>query len=498
MRCIITTCALLVFLATALPAAAQQWNIVGSRFQGMGGAGVATVNDSTSTYWNPAALGFKKKGEWDVNLPVTVNAAIENRLLRDVSNLVVRFDELSGTFDSLSSGVDTLPPIAQLDQTATDTVTWLDDLAQLGGGRQSVHTEIGIGLMGHVNHFGFSVLSNTQATIFPSVDLSNLGFDTTTFDALLAGVTLNPGDPGGIKGQVEALGTFWNATNSDQYISAFLNAGLDPLDPTTNDLIFDIANSVNDPANSYANNESGVLTAGISTQEFGISYGHTVPIPFFKPLDNKISVGATLKYMMGITFVNTSTYQSGISNGGAGGFLDLSDTNISHNVGLDFALDARPYDWVRIGMIFRNVNGPKFDAGPLPDIELPAQVRMGTAIMPIDNFVLALDFDITENTLSTIPGFKSRVVALGSEYTIPMGKHVAMALRLGGYTDTTSETSDDWAITGGLGLKTWGFVLDLSAGSSLANESVQTGTNSFTNIPTLLNIGLGLKWEKSI
>jgi len=48
----------LSFLMTASPAAAQIFDIVGSRAAGMGGAFVAVSDDASATYWNPAGLAL--------------------------------------------------------------------------------------------------------------------------------------------------------------------------------------------------------------------------------------------------------------------------------------------------------------------------------------------------------------------------------------------------------------------------------------------------------
>src|SRR5512138_2971525 len=48
----------LSFVAAATPAAAQQFEIVGTRAAGMGGAFVAVADDSSATYWNPAGLAL--------------------------------------------------------------------------------------------------------------------------------------------------------------------------------------------------------------------------------------------------------------------------------------------------------------------------------------------------------------------------------------------------------------------------------------------------------
>jgi hypothetical protein len=49
------TCAVFLLLA-ATPAAAQMYELVGNRAQGMGGAFVAVADDATATWWNPAGL----------------------------------------------------------------------------------------------------------------------------------------------------------------------------------------------------------------------------------------------------------------------------------------------------------------------------------------------------------------------------------------------------------------------------------------------------------
>ena len=47
-------------LALVERARAEEWSFVGARYQGMGGAGVAVVDDEQASYWNPGALAFTK------------------------------------------------------------------------------------------------------------------------------------------------------------------------------------------------------------------------------------------------------------------------------------------------------------------------------------------------------------------------------------------------------------------------------------------------------
>jgi hypothetical protein len=248
-----------------------------------------------------------------------------------------------------------------------------------------------------------------------------------------------------------------------------------------------------------------------------LSYGHKLPIPYFsrtqgmthevlRYFHNRMAVGGTLKYMLGITFVKTLLYDE--PNGLAGlNFAERDLIATSHNAGLDLSFSMRPVDWFQWGFVARNVNSPAFEiAAPIPlvsgsftrEIEVLPQVRLGTAFMPIDNLTLALDVDLTNNAIVTLPGFRSRILSLGGEYAIPMGRHVDLALRVGGYNNMSGAVDSKWAMTGGLGLRLWDFVLDLSVGGSFEEERVRTDTYDYQNVPSRLNIGLGLKWEHSL
>ena len=68
---------ILSFVATVTlfttPTSAAQFSVVGPRALGMGGASVASVNDSTAVYWNPAALADFRKV--DIRIPASVGVS---------------------------------------------------------------------------------------------------------------------------------------------------------------------------------------------------------------------------------------------------------------------------------------------------------------------------------------------------------------------------------------------------------------------------------------
>jgi hypothetical protein len=84
---------LLIFLSLAASlilftktAPAAQFGIVGPRALGMGGASVASVNDSTAVYWNPAALADFRRV--DIRIPASVGT-------RDHVGLEDKWDRLN-------------------------------------------------------------------------------------------------------------------------------------------------------------------------------------------------------------------------------------------------------------------------------------------------------------------------------------------------------------------------------------------------------------------
>jgi len=487
-------------IALAGSASAGPWSFVGARHQAMGGAGVAVSDDSNAAYWNPANLAHKKA--YDVQLSVTLDGNIENNALERLSRLI----EDGENVDALISSAGGPPGLT--DGQRSQIVGFLEDLGDFGKSGEAVHVGVNVGLAGRANGLGFSAMSHTTGTVFPNVDPASLAVVATAgalADLLNCGACPAPTNQALADEILAADGTgLWDQAGADNYVRLFEDAGADTTKGSTSDLMKNIANqtalaAAGGGGGTLAAGDTGALVGGLSTQEFGISYGLAIPVPFFEPLDKKISVGATAKYIMGITFVSFTGYSgSGDAGDVLAGVTDFDQSNIDHNFGLDLGASYRPFEWLTFGLTARNVNSPEFDAKNLGSITLPAQVRIGTAVEPIENLLLAFDFDATENQIATLPGFKSRIVSLGSEYAIPMGDNVDLALRFGAFSNVSGQVNQDWGLTGGLGLRLWQFVMDLSVGGSPNRETITTGTDETTDLPTRINMGLTLKWEKSI
>ena len=84
-KIIATLCA--VILAAAAPAGAEEWNTMGPRAMGMGGAGVAVAQGPLASYWNPAALGRATENAYGFALPVSVHAALTGQAIAGANDL---------------------------------------------------------------------------------------------------------------------------------------------------------------------------------------------------------------------------------------------------------------------------------------------------------------------------------------------------------------------------------------------------------------------------
>jgi len=130
-----------------------------------------------------------------------------------------------------------------------------------------------------------------------------------------------------------------------------------------------------------------------------------------------LSLGATLKYL----------------RESLGAEVDGDDA--ASGVGFDLGAAAQPLDWMRFGVVVRDI------ATELGDNEngannLPLDLRGGVAIMPLQGFTFAFDLQHVEDE-------EDLKFHTGAEYAMPLGQDFGGALRLG---------LNDGELTAGLGL----------------------------------------------
>lgn len=146
-------------------ASAAQFSVVGPRALGMGGASVASVNDSTAVYWNPAALADFRKV--DIRIPASVG-------VRDHVDLQDKWDRINA--------IDALVQIGDL-AAIDETISLLNDLNKPGAGAD---LDASLGLLISIpmgqSALAVSGLGQMYAGIYPTVDTLNINSaPSTTF-----------------------------------------------------------------------------------------------------------------------------------------------------------------------------------------------------------------------------------------------------------------------------------------------------------------------------
>lgn len=501
-----------ILFVSSLPAVessrAEEWSFVGARYQGMGGAGVAVVDDEHASYWNPGALAFNKS--YGVALPVGAYVSAEGSALEDVDRVSEYLDDLAnGELDQL---LDDLEAGNDLNPQQLGTVLRLaaEELPRIDESGKGVVAGIDASLLLRYQNFALSGIGTSHFAADPVYDRENLSVSDLTgdqavdalIDPLTAADRYAPGSEPALVGQLEALfvaaGSGAPNLQAEELVFLAEQAGTNVNDSTVAQAILAIASdTINTPDATFANNRSGAFVRGLAIEQIGFGYAHPL-------LENRIGIGGNLKYMMGTTFNKYLRYDEvdGVSDL-TKALKDSDRREITHTASLDLGIVVKPWDWLRLGLTARNVTRPEFDLARDPSnpggkdkLALDPQVRAGVALWVLPRWVVAFDADLTENESEILDGFASRIISLGTEWKIPVWK-LGLALRGGAYLNTASEAQDLDAVvlTAGLGLRIFDFNLDLAAGATPKTEKVAAADNQ--KIPSRANASMMISFRRN-
>lgn len=467
-------------LALAVPAAAEEWAQLGSRYQAMGGAAVAVADDAQAAYWNPGALAFTPEG-WDASLPAGVTVGAEG-------DVVTRIDEVADVVDAAEATLDAI-----------------DQAIQNGTGLTEAQAQAALALLledfPSLDQDGEGLIGTTQGGLgvrYGRIAISGLGLGYLAADPVVDGVNVGFADNAGqifavapagrdfaalgtpeLQPIADDLATDPNLSQEQAEELVFLASQAVPgfaSNPQAQQILANVAAASTTAGGDFDGNQSGAIVRGLQTVQVGVAYGHPVPeLPFLPWLKDRVGVGANLKYIRGIAYNKTVVIEEADDI-----FDDLrsfDNTKKSNDWGLDLGLKVRVFDWLHAGMVARNVNTPTFDALPNTvssddEFSLDPQVRMGVAAYPFERWVVSADLDLTRNESELIDGFESQMFALGTEYKLPLWK-LGLAFRGGLYTNVASGEAAAPVMTGGLGLRFWYFNFDLAGSVATKWEEVE-------------------------
>ncbi|OIP38036.1 hypothetical protein AUJ95_07330 [Candidatus Desantisbacteria bacterium CG2_30_40_21] len=514
-------------VSCACSAGAEQWQILGTRPMGMGGAFVAVAQGPMAQYWNPGGLAMAFSDTVSgVELPITAGVEITGDVMKNASAI----GDMASKFTEINA--------AQKNGSATNasqisafvkTITLLDDMNDSGKGAMF---EVAGGANFKFSKVAVSVNNFTTIGLNPFVDVNNIGLGavtvtgTTSGGITMSGVTATSTTDSGYNSARDTIATAItklgglsaisnlicgtstgitvqnsDITNETTLANALVNQAI------TNNLsvaqVTDAANQLNTYAtdakpiienavagNSYTNNQSNLTVDMVSFVEIAFGYGK-----FMKFLDG-LSIGGNLKMINGN--IGHDKFK----------FMQQSDTEDAFKTDMDTKSSWAPaidlgFLWnvnkkypklpmnPKVGFVIRNINSPKFDQ---PDsvggtYKLNRQARLGFALQPAKFWNLALDIDATKNK-TAVNGFDSQQLAFGTEINIINRKYFNIPLRAG-ICKNMAEESSKMAYTLGTGVNACYMHFDVAG--AISSDST---TMDDKEIPAkvLVSAVLGILW----
>lgn len=486
-------------------AAAQQWQLVGTRAMGMGGAGVATAYGPDAQYWNPAGLAQEDaRNEAGLLIEAGASGEATKNILEGIDELTDMTRQYKSLRNTINSG-----QLASAENIST-LFKGLNDIAKLIGRDMGVLVNANAGLNLKLKNFAVGMRALGTGSITPIVDTKNLQFYNGSMTIIGSPTaSLNPAQTTAAQALADAidqngvfnsLKTLLNATSCNtslELATALVDAAASYLGVSDDDILKAFGQAVDNlpgasalinlagqATGSYKDNETLVMADAATFAEAGLGYGQQV-IPGLK-------LGGNFKVISGYTAesgVMVLTEHKDISK-----ILDKAYDNKknSTNVGIDLGamvnfsqlLDKEIFWNPQVGLTAKNLNSPKFDRPDAPadlnpailrnwhthSYELKPQVRAGAAVSPFKRMTLAADIDVTEND-TMVTSLKSRQLALGAEFMVVNGQRFSMPLRLG-YNKNLSESTLAPFYTAGIGFNMMHFYLELAGAISTKSTKV--------------------------
>ena len=480
---------------------AEEFNFVGARANGMGGANAVSTHDASAQYHNPAAFGFmsretetedientglgRRKWGWSL-LNGGIGAEIGGELGRYLGNLAdINLDLLEDNDLNDPQNVRSLVELA-------GSINGLDDPGNDIRVTTNAGSSIRIGRFAiGVRGFGEFVGNVEQ------LDTTNLGLDHANIADLVGeiddAITAANFDANGYQFQflnndqqmrlTNALGA--NSGNAVKFIDKNLSDlladdSLEAIDiESTVSILEDIADDIGNPTSNIDNNLTTVIGRGFSLAEIPISYGHAI--------NDNLSLGITGKLMHGSVI---GTRISVFDDDNEDFLEDIDDqTEETLTFGIDVGVLYRIPNF-QFAVVGHNLNKPSFDGFTqnvtfttqggqtqtsllvVKDVDIDPQITLGAAFVPSERFTLEINYDALE-TGTLAPNRDIQNLSAGVELDLKL-----LALRAGVYKNLAANDGlDDPVVTAGIGFNAWLLRIDAGGAASIGDTVEYDGTD---------------------
>lgn len=410
---------------------AMQFQTLGYKSVGMGGAAVASSSGSLATYNNPALLA-KAPYDVEVSLGAGVGAADHG------AGASYKSLDDSGFINTLNKANADYTSLTAADR--QNLINGKNVIISMNGNSLEITPQAYFSTQ--VQGFGIGVFASSDVVGTAVVDQAHnqLIFDNTA----------------NVPGQYVLLkddGSYDLTKTSSDYTSTSMEYAVN-------------------------NGLTYVQARGIVLGEVPVAYGHK-----FELSGGNLMVGAALKYMEAVTY----TQQMKIDNSGStsgSNKQDKTTTNFSADLGLAYE-PAFSHD-LTLGLVAKNLTSPEFKFSDGTKITVDPMVRAGVAYNIFESLEIAADVDLTKNK-TLVSGVDSQMVGGGLNF------HPAswFALRAGAMQNLDSNDNTGIIYTAGLGFGLKWLQLDVSG--QMASKTTTVNGTSYPEYAKV-NVALISRW----
>lgn len=387
---------------------AMQFQTLGYKSVGMGGAAVASSSGSLTSYNNPALLA---KPEYDTEISVGGGASYQDY----GAGASMQALEDSGFIDTMD--LVAANPLSLTPANALKLVDGKDIILGMDGKGVGIAPQIYFATQ--ISNFGIGVFTSSDIVATAHVDQNHNQLILDTGINYLV---------------IDDFGT-------PSYLT--YAAG---------------ATTYQNTSIEYAINNNLVYTKveAIALVEVPLAYGHK-----FELSNGNLMVGGAFKFMSGTALRE----QSNIDNTGSSNTLEATTTTFGLDLGAAF--EPSFSNDLTLALVAKDLNSPKFDFADGGSVKVSPKIRAGVAYDIFESLEVAADIDITKNK-TFFQGFNSQMMGGGVNFHPSSW----FALRAGLMTNMDSADKAGLIYTGGIGFGLKWLQLDLSGQMSTNETTV--------------------------